>query len=282
MKLCRFNDNRIGRVEGGQIVDITALLDRLSPVRWPYPPGDALIASLDRIRPLAETADGPRHDIGDVRLLSPIANPSAIFGAALNYRDHLDEANADFALNFGKQIEAIEKLGLFLKANSALAGPGEGIRLGFDDRRVDHEVELVAIIGKGGRNIGREQALGHVAGYCIGLDISVRGTQERSFRKSSDTYAMLGPCFVTADEIADPNTLDFWLDINGERRQSSNTRYLIYDVQKLVELASSVCTLHPGDIIYTGTPAGVGELKAGDEVVAEVAGLGTLRTTVSR
>ncbi len=281
MKLVRFNDDRLGRVDGDEVVDVTDVLNRLPPYRWPFPRGDQLITNLPSLLGPLQQANGKREKLSEVKLLSPIANPDKIFGAALNYRDHVDESNADAALNFGNQIAAIEKNGLFLKANSSLVGPSEGISLGFGDLRVDHEIELVAIIGKTGRRIDRDHALDYVAGYSVGLDISVRGTQERTFRKSADTYAVLGPMFVTADEIADPNNLDFWIEVNGERRQASNTRYLIFNVQRLVELASSVCTLYPGDIIYTGTPAGVGQLLGGDNIVATVDGLGVLRTEVS-
>jgi len=281
MKLVRYNDNRLGRMEGDEIIDVTEVLTQLPSHRWPLPRGDQFVANLPNLLgPLGQT-DGKRTKLSEVKLLSPIANPDKIFGAALNYRDHVDESNADEALNFGSQIAAIEKNGLFLKANSSLVGASNGISLGFGDNRVDHEVELVAIIGKTGKRINRANALDYVAGYSVGLDISVRGTQERSFRKSADSYAVLGPMFVTADEIANPNDLNFWIEVNGERRQASNTRYLIYNVELLVELASSVCTLYPGDLIYTGTPAGVGQLLSGDKIVATVEGLGVLTTKVS-
>ena len=280
MKLCRFEGNRLGRVDGDIVTDVTHCLEDLPRQSWPLPRGDLLIAALPNLRETLERAGGTTMPVDEIAYQSPVANPGTIFGAPLNYRDHIDEANADPTLNQGKTVPAIVELGLFLKATSSLCGPGEGITHGFPGVRVDHEVEVVAVIGKGGRNIPAASALEHVAGYCIGLDISVRGTQERSFRKSSDSYSVLGPWFVTADEIADPSDLSFWIEVNGERRQESNTSLLIFDIPRLVELASAMCTLVPGDLIYTGTPKGVGPLVSGDEIVAAVGGLGVLRTSV--
>ncbi|MCB1653674.1 MAG: fumarylacetoacetate hydrolase family protein, partial [Pseudomonadales bacterium] len=138
------------------------------------------------------------------------------------------------------------------------------------DRRNDHEVELAVIIGKTGTNISYDDAMDHNAGYAIGLDMTVRGTEDRSVRKSLDTYSVLGPWFVTKDEIADPDDLDFWITVNNEIRQKSNTSQLIYDVRKQIEYFSSFYTLVAGDVIMTGTPAGVGPLNVGDELVLEL------------
>ncbi|MBM3601588.1 MAG: fumarylacetoacetate hydrolase family protein, partial [Alphaproteobacteria bacterium] len=170
--------------------------------------------------------------------------------------------------------------GLFLKANSALVGPSQGVALRFPDRRNDHEVELAVVIGRPGTNIARARALDHVAGYAIGLDMTVRGTELPSFRKSIDSYAVLGPWLVTAEEIANPNALDFSIQVNGTVRQKSNTRYLDFDVERLIEFASSFYTLLPGDIIMTGTPAGVGPVAPGDIMSAEIAGIGAMEVKV--
>ncbi len=152
--------------------------------------------------------------------------------------------------------------------------------LRFTDRRNDHEAELAAIIGKTAANVPQERALDYVAGYAIGLDMTVRGTEVPSFRKSIDTYGVLGPYLVTADEIADPNNLDFQLTVNGEIRQKSNTKFLDYNVHKLIAWASTFYTLHPGDIIMTGTPEGVGPVKAGDVMVCDMAGIGRMTVNV--
>jgi 2,4-didehydro-3-deoxy-L-rhamnonate hydrolase len=165
---------------------------------------------------------------------------------------------------------SIEEQGLFLKANSALVGPGEGVTLRFPDRRTDHEMELGVIIGKKSSNISKDKALSIVAGYAIALDMVVRGTQDRSFRKSIDTYAVLGPWMVTADEIPDPQNLDFFLAVNGAVKQKSNTNMMIMDLVTQISWASSYYTLWPGDIIMSGTCAGVSQVKPGDIMHCEI------------
>ena len=148
--------------------------------------------------------------------------------------------------------------------NSALIGCSEEVLIPLADRRTDHEVELAVIIGKKARAVSRENAMAHVFGYSIGLDMTVRGPEFPGFRKSADTFAVLGPWITTADEIADPNALDMSIRVNGELRQEANTRDLIFNVQRLIEYASAMYTLHPGDVIMTGTPAGVGPVQPGD------------------
>ncbi len=169
------------------------------------------------------------------------------------------------------QSSKILEAGMFLKANSALVGPSEGVPVRFPERRTDHEVELVMVIGKAGSDISQAKALDHVAGYCLGLDMTVRGREDRSFRKSVDGYAVLGPWFVTADEIPDPDAVPISLTVNGEKRQDSNTSQLIYNCRRLIEFASEFYTLYPGDLLYTGTPDGVGPVKPGDVIVCRSA-----------
>ena len=140
---------------------------------------------------------------------------------------------------------------------------------------------MVLIIGKEGSRIPRERALDYVAGYSLGLDMTVRGPQDRSFRKSCDGYAVLGPWMATADEIANPDDLPLSLRVNGEVRQDSNTSYLIYDIRRLIEFASEYYTLYPGDVYYTGTPEGVGPVKPGDRLSGRSAAvLGELQIDV--
>jgi 2-keto-4-pentenoate hydratase/2-oxohepta-3-ene-1,7-dioic acid hydratase in catechol pathway len=174
----------------------------------------------------------------------------------------------------------IDKYGLFLKAASGLVGPSEGVALAFPGRRNDHEVELGVVIGKTIRHATRDNALDCIAGYAIALDMTVRGPEDRSFRKSADSYSVLGPWLVTADEIADPDMLDLSLTVDGEPRQKSNTRHLICDVRDLIVRASAVYALHPGDIIMTGTPDGVGEVWAGATIHAEIEGIGAMDVKV--
>jgi 2-keto-4-pentenoate hydratase/2-oxohepta-3-ene-1,7-dioic acid hydratase in catechol pathway len=282
MRLCRYDDDRLGVIDGETVRDVSAVLERLPALRWPLPLGDMLMARLESLRPeiarLAEAAAAT--PLAEVRLLSPVANPSKIIAAPVNYQKHLDEARADAAIHHGRELKTIDHYGLFLKANSALVGPAEGVCLGYPERRNDHEVELAAVIGREGREIAPERALDHLVGYAIGLDMTVRGPEDRSFRKSLDSYAVLGPWLVTADEIPDPDSLDLELTLNGELRQRSNTRHLIFDVAKLIAYASAAYTLYPGDVIMTGTPEGVGPVAAGDVIEAEIEGVGAMTVAI--
>ena len=282
MRLCRFDDDRLGLVRGEEICDVTPALDVLPAVRWPLPRGDLMIEHLAtltaRVEEIAGTA--PVVDRSRIRLLSPVANPGKIIAAPVNYQLHLDEARANPGINFGSQVKSIEEYGLFLKARSSLAGCDEGVAVGETERRIDHEVELAAVIGPGGRNIAEADALSHVAGYTIGLDMSVRGTEDRSYRKSLDSFTVLGPHLVTADEIADPGALDLKLAVNGEVKQASNTRHLIYDIPRLIAYASAAFTLDAGDVLLTGTPEGVGPVRPGDVMAVSVEGVGQMDVAV--
>jgi 2,4-didehydro-3-deoxy-L-rhamnonate hydrolase len=283
-----------------RLIDVSAALDAIPTARYPYPHGDALITHLPAVLSraqaiLQEATSKPENAHGkgvsmalsDVSLLSPVANPGKIINAPINYNDHIAEAKADPNIRHGKDIKTIKDWGLFLKASSSLVGFGEGVALRAPiDRpdgvttRNDHEGELAVIIGKTANQVTKADALNYVAGYAIGLDMTVRGPEFPSFRKSVDSYAVLGPWLTTADHIADPNALDLTLSVNGEVRQSSNTRYMVYDVPTLIEYASRWYTLHPGDIILTGTPAGVGPVAAGDVMTVKIAGLGEGRIAV--
>lgn len=284
MRLCRFGEGRLGLVEAGTVRDVTAALDVLPSYRYPLPPHDVLIANLDavvaRVRAIAPAAAVIPLD--GLPLLSPVANPGKIVAAPVNYKKHLAEVRGDAALhhhNPGHTL-TIHDAGVFLKATSSLVGPGEGVEVRRTDRRTDHEVELAFVIGRVANRVPASDALAYVAGYAIGLDITIRGSEDRSFRKSADTYTVLGPWLVTADEIPDPGTLDLQLELNGEVRQTSNTRNLILDVAQLIELASSFYTLHPGDIVLTGTPEGVSPVEAGDRIVATIERIGTMDVRV--
>ena len=282
MRLCRFDDDRLGLVEGDSVRDVTQALDELPRHGYPLPRFDPLIANLAAVRGRVEAvaAGAPRRPLSTVKLLSPVANPGKLFCAPVNYRAHLEEARDDPTIHHQKQVQEIQKAGLFLKATSALVGAGEGVAIRHLDRRNDHEVELAAIIGKPGRNIPRARAYHHIAAWCIGLDMTVRGPEERSLRKSIDSYAVLGPWLVTADEIADPAALDLELRVNGEPRQHANTRDLTLTIPELIEFASAFYTLHPGDVLFTGTPEGVGPVKPGDRLTAEIQGIGRMEVAV--
>ena len=284
MRLCRFDDNRLGIVDGESVRDVTAALDVLPQVRYPLPKHDPLIAHLPqvlaRVRSLATTTAA--LPMAERTFLSPVANPGKLVAAPVNYHAHLDEVRADKALhqNNPAHTVTIHSAGLFLKANSSLVGAGEGVVIRKPDRRTDHEVELAVVIGRQGSNITRGDAMEYIAGYTIGLDITIRGSEDRSFRKSVDTHSVLGPWLVTADEISDPGDLDLEIAVNGEQRQNSNTSRLILGVPELIELASSFYTLYPGDVIFTGTPEGVSPIEAGDEIVATIEKIGTMRVRV--
>ena len=289
MKLCRFDDNQLGMVREDRIVNVTRILDELPPLRWPAPHGDHLVRHLDTIRKAIETAEGdfPTVPLEGVKLLSPVANPSKVIAAPLNYTKHLEEAAADeeihqktHTMDFEGFATPIDKLGLFLKSSTSVAGPGEGIRLSTKDRRTDHEIELAAVIGQEISGISAGEALDAVAGYCIGLDVSVRGPEDRSWRKSPDSYSLLGPHLVTADEISSPENLDFWLTVNGEQRQASNTRFLLVGLADLIARASRWYRLYPGDVILTGTPEGVSRIEPGDEIVAWIDQIGQMTVPV--
>ena len=278
MKLCRFDKDRLGIVQDDEVLDVSKALAVIPQQSWPIAQGDPLILNFRRVLAAAKklAPKAKRRKLDKVKLLSPVANPSKIIGAPINYDDHIAESIKDPGIAQGRTNiqKGIGDWGLFLKANSSLIGFGEEIRLRWPERRNDHEVELALVIGRRGNKIPREKALEYVCAYSIGLDMTVRGPELQCFRKSIDTYSVLGPWLATADEIGDPNDLDLSIRVNGELRQNSNTKYLVYDVERLIEFASAMYTLHPGDIIMTGTPAGVSPVKPGDVLHAYVEGVG--------
>ena len=282
MKFCRFDDNKLGLVDKNRVLDVTAAADILPDLRWPLPRGDAFIANLELVTAeMMRLRDGAKeYALSDICLLSPIANPGKIIGAPVNYLLHQAEANNDDEITFGMPVKTVDDLGLFLKAGSALVGPGQGVVAERSDKRTDHEIELALVIGMGGRNISEDQAHSHIAGYCIGLDMTIRGTEDRSLRKSLDSFAVLGPWFASADEIPEPDNLALELKVNGEVRQKSATSALIYDVARLISYASSHYTLDPGDVILTGTPEGVGPVVPGDKLDCRIEGIGDMTVMV--
>jgi len=282
VRICRYDDNRLGLVADDGIRDVTALLSRLPAVSYPFPRHDALIAHLAELRPQIERAAQSAKPIAveRVKLLSPLANPGKIIAAPVNYKKHLEEALADKGIHHGNLVHEIHKAGMFLKATSSLVGPGEGVQLVHTDRRNDHEVELAVVIGARARNVSAAEALGCVAGYCIGLDMTIRGPEERSLRKSPDSYTVLGPWLVSADEVRDPGNLALRITVNGATRQDAHTSDLILGVAELIAWGSSFYTLHPGDVILTGTPQGVGPVRPGDVMLATIERIGTMRVEV--
>ena len=283
MQLCRFDDHRLGVVEGDNVRDVTEALELLPSERYPLPAVDLLVARLPQLRVrIAELLAGAEtHKLADVMLLSPIANPGKIVAAPVNYKKHLDEARADAEIHHQNQVAEIQRVGLFLKATSSLAGPNDEVIIRHPDARTDHEIELAVVIGRTADRVTREKAPLHIAGYCIGLDITERGPQERSLRKSIDGYSVLGPWMVTADELSDASRLELELRVNGEVRQKANTRDLIIGIADLIVFASSYYTLHAGDVIMTGTPEGVGPIQPGDVIDASISGVGQMQVKVA-
>lgn len=285
MKLCRFDNDRLGVVIGDKVHDVSAAQDEIRAAARYDMRGDAVIAALPQWRQRLEemAAKAPGKPLSSVKLLSPVARPSKAMAAPTNYAKHIAEMAARRDLPEGatkRHSSKIGEAGIFLKANSSVVGASEGIPLRFLDRRNEHEVELVVIIGKQGSDIPKGKALEYVAGYALGLDMTVRGTEDRSFRKSIDGYSPIGPWMVTADEIANPDDLVATLEVNGELRQTAHTRDLVYDVGRLIEFASSFYTLYPGDVYFTGTPDGVGPVTPGDTIKAHCDAIGTLEVKV--
>ncbi len=229
-------------------------------------------------------ADSPqdmRHALSSVKLLAPIPKPRKLICVGLNYRDHALETNSE--------IPAVPTI--FNKFATAVIGPGDNIVLPKVSKMPDYEAEFAFVIGQGGRNIKAEQWRDHVFGYTIVNDVSARDYQRATTQwlmgKTFDTFAPMGPWIVTADEIQDPHALDISLEISGEVLQNSNTRELIFKIPDLIEFLSSVFTLEPGDIVSTGTPAGVGVarkpqrfLKAGETVTVKIPAIGELTNPV--
>ncbi|MGH9628189.1 MAG: fumarylacetoacetate hydrolase family protein [Bryobacteraceae bacterium] len=220
-------------------------------------------------------------DGASVRITAPIPRPHKIICVGLNYRDHAEES--------GMEIPKVPTI--FNKFPSCVIGPGDEIVLPKNSEKPDYEAEFAFVIGKGGRHIPGDKWREHVFGYTIVNDVSARDFQMATTQwlmgKTFDTFAPMGPCIVTADEIEDPHALDIKMTISGKVLQDSNTRHLIFRIPDLIAYLSSVFTLEPGDIVSTGTPAGVGLghkpprwLKAGDECVITVQGIGELRNPV--
>lgn len=276
MKLARFTvggRSRLGKVVGDQVVDLGAAVPGV---------GDSmrrLLEDLDDLRGAIETVDGPAFSLADVTLEAPIADPRKYLAIGMNYQSHVDEAEAagvtapKTQIWFNKQVTCIN--GPFADVEVPKAGPD----------MVDYEAEMGVVIGKRCRHVSREDARSVIAGYLVCNDVTARDWQFRSptftLGKSFDTHGPIGPWITTADEIADPHALTLTLELNGEERQRSSTGEMIYDIYDQIAYLSEVMTLEPGDLIATGTPAGVGIaghrfMKAGDVVRVAVDGLGAI------
>ena len=280
MKLLRFGrrgDEAPGLIDNnGVIRDLSAHLDDID--------GAALDeGALDRLRGL-DPSDLPPVDAG-ARIGPCVGSIGKFLSIGLNYSDHAAEAG----------MAVPEHPILFMKANSSIVGPNDTVMLPRHSQHSDWEVELGVVIGKRCKYVGVDTALDYVAGYCIANDVSERHFQTKltgqwTKGKSCDTFGPIGPWLVTADEIPDPQVLDMTLDVNGERMQTGNTATMIFTVAEIVAHLSELMTLHPGDVISTGTPPGVGMgkkpdpvyLKEGDVMELWIDGLGQQRQMVGR
>ena len=282
MNFCRFNGDRLGLVRGERVYDVTSHISDFASRTWPFPQHDIVIEHLRDIAARVASAPLPERSyaLDELHLESPVGNPGKIVAAPVNYKAHVDEAEADPEIHTNRSVLPIGAAGLFLKATSSIVGVDRGIAVHFPTRRTDHEVELAIVIGRTCKNISEADALDAVAGYCIGLDITIRGSEDRSFRKSLDSYTVLGPWLTTADAISNPDRLQLQLRVNGAMRQDSNTSDLIYGTRKLIAWASEWYTLYPGDILLTGTPQGVGPIVPGDSIDASIEDLGSIRVAV--
>ena len=278
MKIARFESDggaKIGIVRGEKIIGATGAIDGL-------PTGmNDLIGNFENFRAaLSALSDsqGNWQNLSDVKLLAPVERPGKILAKGLNYADHIAETGHETPK---QQI-------WFTKAPTAINGPYDPIELPrTSPESVDYEVELVAVIGKGGRHISREDAPKAVFGYCVGNDVSVREWQghspQWSIAKSFDTHAPIGPWITLSDELPDPHGLAISCAVNGETWQNSNTANLVFDVWAQIEYLSKAMTLEPGDLIFTGTPGGIGWMRnprtllsEGDMVRCEIEKLGVI------
>ncbi|UOE43308.1 fumarylacetoacetate hydrolase family protein [Agromyces larvae] len=280
MRLARFRvgdgSARIGRVDGDTLVDVSAVPGVGTSLR-------SILPDLAELAPAIRAADGPRHALAEVVLEAPIDAPQKYLGIGMNYKEHAEEARQAGIPTPTSQL-------WFNKQVSCIVGPHADIVKPAVSDQLDYEIELGVVIGRPARHVRAADARSFIAGYLVANDVSVRDwLQKRSptftLGKSFDTHGPIGPWLTTDDEIDDPLDLAMRLTVNGEVRQDFRTNDMIYDVYEQIEYLSTVMTLMPGDLLATGTPAGIGAptgrfLKAGDVVRAEIEGLGAIENRV--
>lgn len=274
MKFVRYNGGHLGVLRDDLVHDVT-LATGSHAAAWPPVNMVQLIANFDALRPQIKTAlTGAGVPVEEVHLEAPILWPNKLIAYPVNFVAHGEERNVTLRADTN---------GFFLKAASSLSGPGDPIILpNLPGREIHHEGELAIIIGRTGRQIATSEALAYVFGYACLIDVTLRGKEDRVMRKSYDTFTPIGPAIVTSDEVGDPGALDLKLWVNSELRQHANTRDLILDVPGMISMASSVATLYPGDVIASGTPAGVGPIKKGDRVTIEIERVGQMSVAVEQ
>ncbi len=277
MKLVRFRHQgsaRIGKLVDGKVIELTDLPGGASM--------RALLTDYAALKPQLEAAAGPAYDLATLTLLAPIDDPQKFLAIGMNYQAHADEAAAagipipTSQLWFNKQV-------------SCITGPYDAIDLPIVSDQLDYEAEMAVVIGKACRHVKEAEARGVIAGYMVTNDVTVRDWQRRSptytLGKSFDTHGPLGPWLTTDDEIVDPHALEMVLTVNGEERQRDRTNGMIYNIFQQIAYLTTVMTLLPGDVLATGTPAGVGIahgkfLRDGDIIRVEIGGLGAIENKV--
>ena len=272
MKIVRFDGGQIGVTDGQKVVSVTDMCG--SAQEWPPVAMNRLIRDFDAVKPQLDDAlrTGAGQPLASVHLETPVPWPNKLVAFPVNYHDHATEMASRGLANIQ---------GYFLKANSSLSGAHDPIELpDLPGREIHHECELAVIIGKEGRQILAENAMDYVFGYACLLDITIRGKEERVMRKSYDSFTPVGPWIVTADEVPDPADIEMRLWVGDALRQAANTRDLIVNIPEMIAITSSASTLYPGDIIATGTPAGVGLIRDGDVVTIEIANVGRMAVPV--
>ncbi|MDP3139693.1 MAG: fumarylacetoacetate hydrolase family protein [Burkholderiaceae bacterium] len=284
MKIASFEDFRVGVVDGDTVYDMTAVLPAFL-AQLPRQRVNWLIANWATMAaPFADyRTKGEARPMAGLRLLPPNPAPQHVFAAPANYQKHIGELGSRTVTQGGRSAR---EQGFFLKAPGSLVGAGNAILLPRGStRRFDHESELAVVIGRAARNVPREKAMEYVFGYSCLIDATMRiekgvAEEERSMRKSFETFTPMGPYIVTADEVPDPQVLQNRLWVNGEIRQQANTGEMIVGVAELIELVSSVLPLEPGDVIASGTPEGVGPFAPGDTVKIEIQSVGSMTLDV--
>jgi 2-keto-4-pentenoate hydratase/2-oxohepta-3-ene-1,7-dioic acid hydratase in catechol pathway len=273
MRLVGFDDDRVGVLVDDRVVELTDLVD-VPGGSWPPTAMLRLIRDYDRLAAQirARAASGAGIPLSEVRLSAPVRWPSKLIAFPANYQRHIEEM---------RSVNRADHNGFFLKSTASIVGPNDAIVLPpIEGAEVHHECELGLVIGAEARNIPVEKALDYVFGFTCLIDVTVRGKQERVARKSFDTFTPTGPWLVTRDEIADCAALNLSLTVNGELRQAANTRDLILGIPEMVSMTSTITTVYPGDIIATGTPEGVGPIRAGDKVTITIEDVGSMTIPV--
>ena len=275
MKLCTYTN--AGQTRTGIVVDGTVIDSGVEGTMID------LIRDWDRRKPELEAraAAGGGVPLASVKLEAPVQRPGKIWAIGLNYADHIAESN----------MATPERQVWFTKAVTSINAPYDPIEIAKDTFTADYEVELVAVVGQGGKHVSAADAPAAIFGFCVGNDVTERMWQHAgpqwSLGKSFDTHAPIGPWIITADEAGDPHSLGLRCFVNGEQRQDSNTQHLVFNIWQQIEHLSTAMTLEPGDVIFTGTPGGIGAamdprqfLKAGDVVRCEIDGLGHIEGTM--